>query len=371
MSFKNLFSPLKIGAVTVPNRVFMAPMTRIRSDEPGDVPTDLMGQYYRQRASSGLIITEATQISFEAKGLSGAPGVHTPEQIHAWRRINDSVHALGGHTAVQVWHTGRVSHHTLQPDGRAPMAPSALPANAAITLRDEEGNLIKAESSAPREMTVEEIKQAVADFGRAAACAKDANFDFIELHAAHGYLMHQFLSDQSNHRSDAYGGTPERRMRFVLESVDAAVSHWSADRVGIRIFPTGRFHGVEGGVEQEQEALALIRELDKRSLAYLHISEPDWTGGKPFDDAFRLAIREAFNGVIIGASGYTPDKAEALIERGLIDAVAFGRPYISNPDLVERIQEGVAFAEPRQDRFYASGPEGYVDYPDRNGVVLA
>ncbi|MNG74264.1 N-ethylmaleimide reductase [compost metagenome] len=358
-----LFQPLQIGPLTVANRVFMAPLTRLRSREPGDVPTPLMAEYYRQRASAGLIISEATQISFQAKGYSGSPGIHTAEQIAAWRQVNDGIHAEGGHSAVQVWHTGRVSHTSLQPEGAAPVAPSALPAEARTTLRDAHGNLLRVETSAPRELNESEIAQIVADFGQAAGNARAADFDLIELHAAHGYLLHQFLSPSANIREDRYGGSVENRARIVLEAVDAAIASWSADRVAIRIFPLGGFNGVDNGEDQEAAALYLIGELAKRNLAYLHISEPDWSGGKPLRDTFREAIRAAYPGVIVAAGAYTVDKAEDLIQRGLIDAVAFGRSFIANPDLVARLKAKAPLNEHRAQFDYANGPEGYTDYP--------
>ncbi|MFK0268681.1 alkene reductase [Pseudomonas asiatica] len=358
-----LLQPLKVGPLTLPNRVFMAPLTRLRSLEPGDVPTSLMAEYYRQRASAGLIITEATQISFQAKGYSGSPGIHSAEQIAAWKRVNEGIHADGGHSAVQVWHTGRVSHTSLQPGGEAPVAPSALPAAARTTLRDEHGNLMRVETSAPRALSVAEIAGIVADFGQAAANAREAGFDFIELHAAHGYLLHQFLTPSANQREDRYGGSVENRARIVLEAVDAAIARWSAERVGIRVFPLGGFNGVDNGEDQEAAGLYLIRELAKRNLAYLHLSEPDWAGGKPLRDEFRQAIRAAYPGVIIAAGAYTAEKGEDLIGRGLIDAVAFGRSFIANPDLVERLRVQAPLNAHRAQFDYANGAEGYTDYP--------
>lgn len=197
-----LFTPLKMGAITAPNRVLMAPLTRLRSIEPGDIPTPLMGEYYRQRATAGLIISEATQISAQAKGYAGAPGLHSPEQIAAWKKITDGVHAENGHIAVQLWHTGRISHHSLQPGGQAPVAPSALAAGTRTSLRDENGNAIREETSVPRALTTEEIPGIVDDFRQAVANAREADFDLVELHSAHGYLLHQFLSPSSNHRTD-------------------------------------------------------------------------------------------------------------------------------------------------------------------------
>lgn len=358
-----LFQPLHVGPLTLPNRVFMAPLTRLRSLEPGDIPTPLMAEYYGQRASAGLIISEATQISFQAKGYSGSPGIHTDAQIAGWQRVNAAIHAKGGHSAVQVWHTGRVSHTSLQPGGDAPVAPSALQADARTTLRDEQGQLMRVETSAPRELSESEIGEIVADFGRAAVNAREAGFDFIELHAAHGYLLHQFLTPSANVREDRYGGSVENRARIVLEAVDAAIANWSADRVAIRVFPLGGFNGVDNDEDQEAAGLYLIGELAKRNLAYLHLSEPDWAGGKPLRDAFREAIRAAYPGVIVAAGAYTADKAEDLLQRGLIDAAAFGRSFIANPDLVERLQAKAPLNAHRAQFDYANGPEGYTDYP--------
>lgn len=363
MILNKLFTPLKTGAITVPNRIFMAPLTRLRSIEPGDVPTPLMGEYYRQRASAGLIITEATQISFQAKGYAGAPGLHTFEQIAAWKAINADIHQNGGLSAVQLWHTGRISHTSLQPQGLAPVSASAINAETRTSLRNEQGLTIREATSTPRALELNELTDIINDFRQAVINAREANFDLVELHSAHGYLIHQFLSPASNQRTDAYGGSVENRTRFALEVVDAAIDGWSADRVGIRISPLGPFNGLDNGEDQEAAALYFIAELAKRKLAYLHISEPDWAGGKPYSDAFRKAIRKAYPGVIVGAGGYTAEKAEDLIEKGLIDAVAFGRDYIANPDLVERLQQSAPLNEPRPALFYGGDAEGYTDYP--------
>lgn len=363
MASTQLFSPLKVGAITVPNRVFMAPLTRLRSIEPGDIPTPLMGEYYRQRASAGLIITEATQVSFQAKGYAGAPGLHTQPQIAAWKAINAGIHQAGGHSAVQLWHTGRISHNSVQPDGKAPVAPSAIAAGTRTSLRAEDGSVYREETSTPRELTVAEIRQIVADFGQAAANAREADFDLLELHSAHGYLMHQFLAPDSNRRTDEYGGSIEKRGRFALEVVDAAIANWSADRIGIRISPIGSFQNLDNGPEEEKAALWYIGELAKRNIAYLHLSEPDWAGSKPYSDAFREKVRARFPGVIIGAGAYTVEKADDLIARGLIDAVAFGRDFIANPDLVARLQQDAPLNPQRPESFYGGGAEGYTDYP--------
>ncbi|EPF2603971.1 TPA: alkene reductase [Yersinia enterocolitica] len=363
MKTAKLFSPLKVGALTLPNRVFMAPLTRLRSIEPGDIPTPLMAEYYRQRASAGLIITEATQISFQAKGYAGAPGLHTQEQLNAWKKITQAVHDEGGHIAVQLWHVGRISHNSLQPGQQAPVAPSAIAADTRTTVRDETGAWVRVPCSTPRALETEEIPGIINDFRQATANAREAGFDYIELHAAHGYLLHQFMSPASNQRTDQYGGSIENRTRLTLEVVDATEAEWGAERIGIRISPLGPFNGLDNGEDQEEAALYLIEELNKRHIAYLHISEPDWAGGKPYSDAFRDAVRARFKGVIIGAGAYTAEKAESLIEKGFIDAVAFGRSYISNPDLVERLQQNAPLNEPDGETFYGGGAKGYTDYP--------
>ncbi|AVX38297.1 MULTISPECIES: alkene reductase [Yersinia] len=363
MKTAKLFSPLKVGALTLPNRVFMAPLTRLRSIEPGDIPTPLMAEYYRQRASAGLIITEATQISFQAKGYAGAPGLHTQEQLNAWKKITQAVHEEGGHIAVQLWHVGRISHSSLQPNQQAPIAPSAIAADTRTTVRDESGAWVRVPCSTPRALETEEIPGIINDFRQATANAREAGFDYIELHAAHGYLLHQFMSPASNQRTDQYGGSIENRTRLTLEVVDATVAEWGSEHIGIRISPLGPFNGLDNGEDQEEAALYLIDELNKRKIAYLHISEPDWAGGKPYSEAFRDAVRARFKGVIVGAGAYTAEKAEDLIEKGFIDAVAFGRSYISNPDLVARLQQHAPLNEPDGETFYGGGAKGYTDYP--------
>lgn len=363
MSSQKLFTPLKIGPVTAPNRVLMAPLTRLRSIEPGDIPTPLMKEYYRQRASAGLIISEATQISAQAKGYAGAPGLHSGEQIAAWKKITEAVHAEGGRIAVQLWHTGRISHNTLQPGGVAPVAPSALSAGTRTSLRDENGQAIRVDTSMPRALELSEIPGIVDDFRQAVANAREAGFDMVELHSAHGYLLHQFLSKSSNHRTDQYGGSLENRARLVLEVVDAVCKEWTADHIGIRVSPVGSFQNVDNGPNEEAEALYLIEELNKRGIAYLHMSEPDWAGGEPYTEAFRQKVRQHFSGTIIGAGAYTPEKAEDLIGKGLIDAVAFGRDYIANPDLAARLERKAPLNAQRPESFYGGGAEGYTDYP--------
>lgn len=363
MSNDILFTPLTVGAITVPNRIFMAPLTRLRSTEPGDIPTELMATYYQQRASAGLIISEATQVSFQAKGYAGAPGLHTPEQVHAWQKITQAVHDKQGHIAVQLWHTGRISHASIQPNGEPPVAPSAVNAGTRTSLRDENGQVYRADTTTPRALRTEEIPAIVEDFRHAARCASEADFDLLEIHGAHGYLLHQFWSPSVNQRTDAYGGSRENRARLTLDVVDAMCKAWEANRIGIRLSPVGAFQNVDNGPDEENDALYLIGELNKRGLAYLHLSEPDWAGGEPYSDVFRQKVRAAFSGVIIGAGAYTREKAETLIQQGVIDAVAFGRDYIANPDLAERIRLAKPLNPPHPEQFYGGDAKGYTDYP--------
>ncbi|MGP4971619.1 alkene reductase [Psychrobacter aquimaris] len=365
MAHDNLFEPVKMGIQTLKNRIIMAPLTRVRSIEPGDVPTPFAGEYYSQRAGAGLIITEATQVSFQAKGYAGAPGIHTQEQITAWKTIVDNVHAKGGKIVVQIWHTGLVSHKSVQPNGKAPISASDVDVGIRTSLRDSDNQAIRVDATPPRPATLDEIKQVIADFAQATKNAKEAGFDGVEIHGAHGYLLHQFWVEQTNQRDDEYGGSRENRARLTLDVIDACVDAWDADHVGIRISPLGTFNNVEAGYN-EDENIWLIEQINKRGLMYLHLSEPDWAGGTPYSDAFRQRVRDAFDNMIIAAGGYTAEKAEKNIKAGYIDAVAFGRDYIANPDLAERIRTGAMLNEQHPESFYGGGIEGYTDYPFLN-----
>lgn len=368
MSTLSLFSPLDLGAVTVKNRIFMAPLTRLRSIEPGDIPTEMMKTYYQQRASAGLIITEATQISFEAKGYAGAPGLHTSEQVAAWKEITQGVHASGGKIAVQLWHTGRISHQSLQPNGQAPQAPSALPSNTRTSLKDAEGQVYRTETTPPQAMSLAQIKQVVEDYKQAAINAQQAGFDLLELHAAHGYLLHAFLSPESNQRTDEYGGSRENRARIVFEIIEAVSRVWGPRHIGIRLSPVGIFQALGNGPHEEDDAIWLIGQLNRFGLAYLHLSEPDWAGGASYTTEFRQQVRKAFKNTIVGAGAYTLEKGQDLLTKGLIDAVAFGRDFIANPDLVERLEQGAPLNEQHPESFYGGDAKGYIDYPFLNQV---
>ena len=362
MAHDNLFESVKIGTQTLKNRIVMAPLTRLRAVEPSDVPTALAGEYYSQRTGAGLIITEATQVSFQAKGYAGAPGIHTQDQTIAWKTIVDNVHAKGGKIVVQLWHTGLVAHESVQPDGKAPISASDIDVGVRTSLRDSQNQAIRVDATPPRPATLDEIKQVIADFAHATKCAQEAGFDGVEVHGAHGYLLHQFWVEQTNKREDEYGGSRENRARLTLDVLDACIAAWDADHVGIRISPLGTFNNVEAGYEEDKN-IWMIEQINKRQPMYLHLSEPDWAGGTPYNDGFREKIRAAFDNTIIAAGGYTAEKAEKNVKAGFIDAVAFGRDYIANPDLAERIHQGASLNEQHPATFYGGGTEGYTDYP--------
>lgn len=361
MAHDVLFEKVKLGQTELSNRIVMAPLTRLRASEPDDVPSPLAKTYYAQRASAGLIVTEATQVSAQAKGYAGAPGLHTDAQMAAWQEITQAVHDKGGKIAVQLWHTGLVSHASVQPDGQAPISASAVALGGKTSLRDEQGLPVRAETTPARAASLTEIAQVIADFAAATVRAREAGFDFIEIHGAHGYLLSQFWAEHTNQRTDEYGGSRENRARLMLEVVDACIAAWDKDHVGIRISPLGSFNSVDMG-SNEDDQFYLMAELSQRGLAFLHISEPDWAGGAPFSLAFRERIRATYTGKIIGAGAYDAAKAEQLIDAGLIDAVAFGRAFIANPDLVARIAQDAPLNDMDPATCYGGGAKGYTDY---------
>lgn len=358
---QTLFSPLKLGAVELPNRVVMAPLTRMRA-APGDVPTPLISEYYRQRASAGLIITEASQVSPQGKGYMQTPGIYSAEQVQGWQQVTDAVHAAGGRIALQLWHVGRISHSSLQPNGEAPVSASDLPAKTKTTVLGADGRPERVPTSVPRPLTLEEIPALIESYAQATRNSRAAGFDMVEVHGAHGYLLHQFQSAESNQRTDQYGGSLENRARLTLEVLDAVIAAWEPGRVGIRISPIGNFNAL-GDEEGEAMGYYLAEQFHQRGIAYLHLSEPDWAGGPALTTEFRRALREAFPGVIIAAGNYTKEKAEALLAQGLIDAAAFGRTFIANPDLPRRLESGAPLNAPDLATFYGGGAEGYTDYP--------
>lgn len=352
----SLFEPVRIGALELANRLVMAPLTRSRAGE-GLVPSPLAPEYYGQRASAGLIITEATQVSVLAQGYISTPGLYTPEQIEGWRRVTDEVHRRGGRIVVQLWHVGRVSHTSLLPPGEVPVAPSAI--RAATKTFTPEGFV---DVSEPRALDIGEIPGIVEDFRRAALNAIEAGFDGVEVHAANGYLIDQFLRDGSNHRTDAYGGSIENRTRLLAEVVAAVAGAIGPERTGVRLAPVTPSNDMRDSDPQPLFERAVER-LDALGIAFVHVVEGA-TGGPrdylPFDYA---ALRAKFRGAWIVNNGYDRDMAEAAVREGRADAVAFGTAFLANPDLVRRLREGAPLNTPDRDTFYAGGAAGYVDYP--------
>lgn len=361
-----LLTPLKVGDTKLANRVVMAPLTRCRTAEPDNVPTELNAEYYAQRASAGLIISEATQISRSGQGYAGSAGIYTDAQEAGWKKVVNAVHAKGGKMSAQLWHVGRMSHSYFQPHGQAPVAPSAIAAEGAKCNIIVEGQHKFVPCDTPRELSVGEIGQIVGQYKNSAARAVRAGFDFVEEHAANGYLLQQFQATNTNRRTDRYGGSLVNRARLTLEVLDAMLEVVDREKLGVRISPYFNINGI-ADAEPEQMALYLADEFNKRKIAYLSIAEPSWVGGIELTDTFKRKIREAFSGTLIYAGDYTPEKAEMALNSGLADAIAFGRLFIANPDLVERILQGGPYNVPDRATFYTEGSRGYTDYPVLNG----
>ena len=353
---EKLFTPIRAGALDLSNRVVMAPLTRNRARAEDDAPVDMHAEYYAQRADAGLIISEATQISPEGKGYAWTPGIYGDAQIEGWKAVTDAVHAKGGRIVLQLWHVGRISHTSLQPDGQAPVAPSAITADAKTF--DGEGFV---PTSAPRALETAEIPRLIADYVRAAENAKAAGFDGVEVHAANGYLLDQFLRDGANKRTDAYGGSVENRVRLLGEVVEAVAGVWGADRVGVRLSPFSNAGDLTDSDPITTFGAAIDR-LNALGLAYLHLVEGQ-TGGPRTEEADLAALRGRWSGVYMANNGYDRQSAIEAVESGRADLVAFGRPYIANPDLAERLARNAPLNGPDPDTFYGGGREGYTDYP--------
>ena len=364
-----LFEPLTAGALSLSNRIVMAPLTRNRS--PDAVPLERTALYYAQRATAGLLVTEATAISHQGQGYADVPGLYAPEQLAGWRRVTDAVHAQGGRIVVQMWHVGRISHTSLQPEGGAPVAPSAIRAKSKTFIHDAEGKGAFVDTSEPRALDASELPGIVEDYRRAARAAIDAGFDGVEVHAANGYLIDQFLRSGSNARTDAYGGSIENRARFLGEVMRAVVEEIGGDRTGIRISPVTPANDAHDPDPQPLFA-HVVEVLAPLDLAFVHIIEGA-TGGEraytqgdaPFDYA---ALKAAYakaggTGAWIVNNDYDKADAEAALASGHADAVAFGRPFIANPDLVRRLREDAPLNTPDQATFYGGGDAGYTDYP--------
>ncbi|WP_434607897.1 alkene reductase [Pseudomonas sp. D2-30] len=370
MEHRSLFEPTSLGSITLKNRIVMPPLTRQRSGQPGDIPTALMARYYQQRASAGLIISEGTQIEPRGKGYAWTPGIYSQAQIDGWRTVTDAVHAKGGVIFAQLWHVGRVSHNALQPNNAAPIAPSPIQAQKAkafIETGPGTGTLV--EPSMPRELSVAEIKTLVELYAQAARNALSAGFDGIEIHSANGYLVNQFISTHANQRTDEYGGSLHNRLRFLREVVQAVSAVVGPERVGVRFTPlftsTDEDRVYIGFVEEDphQTYIEAIKVLEQAGVGYLSIAEADWPNAPDLPDAFRREVRRTFSGRIIYAGLYTADRAARLVEAGLADLVAFGRPFIANPDLPERIANGWPLNTLNAAGLYGGNEQGFTDYP--------
>lgn len=360
-----LFRPLNLGPCSLSHRVVMAPLTRMRASRPGNIPNALNAEYYGQRATQGgLIICEASQICPEGQGVPASPGIHSPEQVAGWRLVTDAIHAKGGTAFLQLWHVGRISHPSHQPGRRPPVAPSAIAAQGmAMTAQFQ-----REPFPTPHALTGEEIARLLGSYEQAASNARDAGFDGVEIHSANGYLLEQFLQSRSNQRTDEYGGSIENRCRLPLEAARAVASVWGANRVGIRLSPFGIAND-SGEAEPMPLYSHLIGELDKLGLAYLHLIEPRASGAgqkevdhKDVPSACEL-FRPMWHSALVTAGNFKGDEAEATVAKGAADAIAFGRYFISNPDLPERLRLGAELTPYNRATFYGGGAEGYTDYP--------
>ncbi|MEW9524065.1 alkene reductase [Agrobacterium radiobacter] len=365
----SLFEPAQAGDIALANRIVMAPLTRNRS--PGAIPNNLNATYYEQRATAGLIVTEGTPISQQGQGYADVPGLYKREAIEGWKQVTDGVHSAGGKIVAQIWHVGRISHTSLQPHGGQPVAPSAIPAKSKTYIINDDGTGTFAETSEPRALTIDDIGLILEDYRSGARAALEAGFDGVEIHAANGYLIEQFLKSSTNQRTDEYGGSIENRARFLLEVVDAVAEEIGAGRTGIRLSPVTPANDI---FEADPQPLYnyVADQLGKRNLAFIHVVEGA-TGGprdfkqgdKPFDyAAFKAAYRNAGGkGLWIANNGYNRESAIEAVESGKVDAVAFGKAFIANPDLVRRLKNDAPLNEPNQPTFYGGGAEGYTDYP--------
>jgi N-ethylmaleimide reductase len=365
-----LHTPFALGALTLANRIVMAPMTRNRAG-PGNVPQPINAEYYRQRASAGIIITEATQVSPYGLGYPGTPGIHDAAQVAGWSAVTEAVHGAGGRIVLQLWHVGRSSHSSLLPGGALPVAPSAI----AIDGETFTGDGMKAYET-PRALDTGEVPEIVEQFRSGAANALAAGFDGVEVHGANGYLLDQFTRDSANARTDHYGGSIENRIRMPLEVTQAVIGVWGAARVGYRISPFQKFNSMADG-DPEATFARLTAELDDLDIGYLHVVETDAPGAAAADaapDAFLAArhplfarLRDMFDGPLIVNGGYDGERGEAVLAAGAADLVAYAKLFLANPDLPDRLRTAAPLNEPDKATFYGGGGEGYTDYPVLNG----
>ena len=357
MSQTKLFEPYKLGPITLPNRIAMAPLTRNRAIPPGMVPSPLAVDYYGQRASAGLLITEASQVSQQGQGYQDTPGIYSKEQVAGWRKVTDRVHELGGRIFIQIWHVGRISHISLQVDNAAPVAPSAIRAKGKTFVNNS-----FTEISEPRALALSELPGIIESFRRGAAKALEAGFDGVEIHGANGYLLDQFAKDGANRRTDAYGGGIENRARLMLEVAEAVAAEAGPERTGIRISPVTPANDISDSNPQPLFD-HIVDRLNALMLTFLHVVEGA-TGGPrdnaPFDYG---SLRRRFRQAYVANNGYDFDLASKTLAADAADLIAFGKPFISNPDLVERLRQGAPLTAPDKATFYGGGARGYTDYP--------
>jgi N-ethylmaleimide reductase len=352
----SLFEPYRLGDITLANRIVMAPLTRNRA-AAGNVPTALMAEYYRQRAGAGLIIAEATQVCPEGQGYQSTPGIHSAEQVAGWKVVTDAVHKAGGRIFLQLWHVGRVSHVSLQPGGQVPVAPSAIRAKTKTFVNGSFTDV-----SEPRALELAELPGIVDAYRKGAANAIAAGFDGVEIHGANGYLLDQFLRDGTNKRTDTYGGSIENRARLMLEVADAIVGEIGAGRTGIRLSPVTPANDASDSNPQPLFNY-VVEQLDKRGLVYIHAIEGATGGARDFAPFDYAALRQRFRNTWIANNGYSLELARSALAAKRADLIAFGRPFIANPDLVERLRRNAPLATGNRETFYGGGAEGYTDYP--------
>ena len=363
-----LFEPIQVGRHTLPHRVVMAPLTRSRARQPGNIPSPLNAAYYAQRASAALIVSEATQVSQQGQGYAWTPGIHSREQVEGWRLVTDTVHEAGGRIFLQLWHVGRISHPSLQPDCMPPVAPSPVRPEGMAFIENERGEGQLVPFVTPRALQPEEMPYVVRQYERAARHAQKAGFDGLEVHGANGYLLDQFLCTGTNHRTDAYGGPVENRARLLLEVVDAVTRIWPSDAVGVRLSPMGKANDIRD--DDPLETYGYVAEqLNPRKLAYLHLVNPasaaveNRTTPDPLELRMVERIRNAYRGPLILAGGFDGDSAEEWLREGRADLIAFGRKFIANPDLPERLRQRTSLNRDDRSTYYGGGEKGYTDYP--------
>jgi N-ethylmaleimide reductase len=368
--YQPLFESLQLGSVTLNNRVILPALTRCRTSQPGNIPNELMAEYYTQRASAGLLITEASQVEPRGQGYAWTPGIHSQDQIEGWKLVTQAVHKADGKIVLQLWHVGRVSHTSFQPEGKAPVAPSPIKADeVSVFIETGPGTGALAEPSEPRGLEIDEIREIVGYYKQAAKNALEAGFDGVEIHAANGYLVNQFISERSNHRTDAYGGTLEKRLRFLKEIAEAVIEVMGADKVGVRFAPlfetTTEDRIYLGLVENDpfETYTVAARMLNDLNIAYLSIAEADWENAPELPEDFCRALREIFHGVIMYAGKYTADKALKMLKKGYGDIFGFGRSFISNPDLPQRILQQKELNPLHEESLFGGTRSGYTDYP--------